>query len=238
MATFSHNPEFSEQQTQHLQDIARNGSADEYDYGDNGPSNDFDDLDPTTLLKSLAEFEHPASSSEPLAIADPPTVSEAPAASERHFQSLLQAVATADGAEAAQARVLLPNTKNSIIISQTATPKSAPKSNATKTSTKRKRQEVEDDDEGDLGFIVTAKYKKYRKRKAETDEEELLARERAIWGPDDDEGGEIDGGRRQSSVGTADARALGVHSAAALFRRPSAASKKYTSELAYPVPFC
>lgn len=38
MADNNHS-EFSEQQTQQLQDIARNGAADEYGYGDNAQAN-------------------------------------------------------------------------------------------------------------------------------------------------------------------------------------------------------
>jgi hypothetical protein len=66
-------------------------------------------------------------------------------------------------------------------------------------------------------------------------EEDRLAREREIWGPDEDDD-EVESeptlfDYQQTSTVTANARAVGVHSAAALFRRPSKESKKYTREL-------
>ena len=180
-------------------------------------------------MQSLADFEHATSSSEL------PTVCEVPATSERHFESLLQAVATADGEEAAQASRGQNKPDATRTSNQIHSPKSTPKNKATTTRTKRKRrqaEEEEDDDEDEsVGFIVTASYKRQKKKKAQDEEAEALAREREIWGPEYGEEVDEDGAEeRQTPIGTADARALGVHSAAALFRRPSAASKKYTSK--------
>ncbi|PBP19611.1 hypothetical protein BUE80_DR009674 [Diplocarpon rosae] len=65
------------------------------------------------------------------------------------------------------------------------------------------------------------------KRRKKTTQEDIdqLARERAIWGPEDDEQQENSTTDQHSPVSDAGAR---LHSAMALFRRPSAASKKYT----------
>lgn len=219
MATLSNNREFTSEQAQLLQDIARNGSNDE--------ENDdaFKDLDPAILLQSLADFQHPASHSEP----EPPLVSEPSAAPDHHFESLLQAVATADGEQAAQdsrgqkqSNPTAPAPVNSL--------STIPKS----TTTKRKRRDLEydddddDDDEDAFGFIKPSKSnKRQRKKQAEA---EQLAREREIWGPQSAGEGDGDGAaERRTPVRAKDARAAGVHSAAALFRAPTAASKKYTS---------
>lgn len=179
-----------------------------------------DDLDPATLLESLANFEHPPSSSEP------PTAHESIALSSEHqFESLLQAAASADSQEAAQAS----RGQNKSLITERL---SSANGNNTATRTKRKRKQIEDEEDSaddNFGFIVTNKTK--RKRRLPADDPEQLAIEHEIWGPEFEgieDGSQSDG--RTISLAGADARAAGVHSAAALFRRPSAASKKYTSE--------
>ena len=97
MATLSNNnnnnPEFGPEQAQFLQDIARNGSTDEY--------NSFEDLDTAVLLQSLADFEHPAPYTELHHLPEPPTTSEPPATPKHQFSSHLQAAAASDGGGAA-----------------------------------------------------------------------------------------------------------------------------------------
>jgi hypothetical protein len=218
MATLSNNPEFGPEQAQLLQDIARNGSTDEY--------NSFEDLDTAVLLQSLADFEHPASYNEPHNPPEPPTVSAPPATPNYHFASHLQAAAASNGGEAAQASPSQNQSK--------ATAPTPPKyfnslKNASKT-TKRKRQELEYESENDDtgGFIKKSKSK--RRKKIAQEEADQLARGREIWGPE--YGIDIGGGsKRRTPVTGSEARAAGVQSAAALFRLPSAASKKYTSKL-------
>jgi len=100
---------------------------------------------------------------------------------------------------------------------------------------KRKRQasdDLEDDEQSTIGFVLSRKTNKRRKTALEIQEEAAeRAREREIWGPEDlldEDGSTID--YQSNPVTAGEARAVGVHSAAALFRRPSAASKKYTSK--------
>jgi hypothetical protein len=247
MATLDNNhANFStEQRAQHPQDIPRTGSTDEYGYENqaNGvfssmnltsqiltPTTGFEELSPITILESLANFEHTAPSNDPPtfceappppALADPPA---APAVSEqRHFESLLRAV-DEEAAQANQDHNTTP-VKQSAISNPTATLKSR----TTTTLTKRKRKSVEYEDDDSFGFIVTAKSHKKPKR-IQKEDPDALAREREIWGPEDNEEYDEVGAERQSSLAIPDARAVGVHSAAALFRKPSASSKKYTSK--------
>lgn len=222
MATLSKHTEFTPERSQLSHDIARNDTAEEDD--------PYKDLDPAILLQSLADFEHPAFHSQPRTVS-PPNVppsaaSEPPAAPNYHFEGLLQAVAAANGEQAAhaspgqkQTNAIAPKPVNSL-------------SNIPKTTSTKRKRSIHDDDDGEtFGFLKPTKALKKQKQKQA---EEQLALEREIWGPqsagEDDENGEP----RSPIKGNA-ARAAGVHSAAALFRAPTAASKKYTSMFVFPI---
>lgn len=167
-----------------------------------GLSSSYPDLDdPAALLESLANFEHPASSNDTTAN------------NSNQFASLLQAAATANGEEAAQnGRGKSVSVAASIISGQPS---------AAKTKRKRSSQD-------DHAASVPAK----RHRPSARDEQAQLESEREIWGPDEPDGEDFPPRfeYEQSPNVVANARAVGVHSAAALFRRPSTASKKYTSK--------
>ncbi|CZS93394.1 hypothetical protein WAI453_000985 [Rhynchosporium graminicola] len=102
------------------------------------------------------------------------------------------------------------------------------------TSTnKRKRdqdqdQEYEPDD--DSGTSPQTPPPRRQRTVSDDDEAEQLALERELWGPPEGENEDsISRSEQQDSpVPGIDARAFGLHSATALFRRPSSASKKYT----------
>jgi hypothetical protein len=236
---------FATDQAASLRDLARNGAADEapiYSYADMGSneqlngaqprlhdclfsdaysiaglSNSFRDLeeeDPAALLETLASFEHPVVSNE-----------ERSNVSNDHFASLLQAVATA-GEGTAQTDLL--QTRESSGPSTSDTYGFFNRPFPVETRFKRKRNDV-----GDRGFGFVSPSK--RRKTTLPDDEEELAREREIWGPpSDDDDVSTKCSVQHSPVATADARAVGVHSAAALFRRPSAASKKYTRKPLQP----
>lgn len=180
--------------------------ADEYDYNvgnNNGHSNSYQD-EPTALLESLANFSNDA----------------APGVSHDQFASLLRAAAaTAGGEDVAQ------KTPDQGFFRRSFPPEPRP---ATATGLKRTRNE-QNEDQRTYGVITTPGSK--RRRLQTEEDQEARAREREIWGDEEDED-DKDGSTsidyRQTPIATADARAAGVHSAAALFRRPSQASKKYT----------
>lgn len=255
----SHHGDFDPEQAAMLQDLARNGApeAQMYSYPDVGangghlngysenPSNDMhsngvlpvagfayyvdftyaeagllqsqQDLDlddPAALLESLANFEHP------------PASSNAPISND-HFASLLQAAATAGGEEAA--RVDLGRTLRSTRQSR-ATEELVTRQNDTQEVRSSRRQNDKPNPPEGYGFVLRGT--KRKRALDEADEEEQLRREREIWGPEEPE--EEDPFDQEPQYGhtpiaTSEARAAGVHSAAALFRRPSSASKKYTS---------
>jgi hypothetical protein len=194
-----------EEQAAILRDIARDGATDEYGYGNGQPmSHSYQDLDdPSALLGSIATYEHPENEGST-------------ATSHDHFASLLQAATTATQAEAAQTGHGQNggSADQSMVSDQFGFP-------IPPTGTKRKRG-----GENDYPKFVKSKP---RKKSTGSEEEELRTRE--IWGPEEDEEDEpTESEYQQSPAVTANARAVGVHSAAALFRRPSSASKKYTSK--------
>ncbi len=255
----SHHGDFDPEQAAMLQDLARNGApeAQMYGYPEVGPNgghlNGYSDSashdmhsngappltgladyaactypdvgllqsqqdmsldDPAALLESLANFEHPPSSSN-LPI------------SNDHFASLLQAAATAGGEEAA--RVDLGRTRNSTRRSRaTEEPHATP--NQAHEVRLRRRLNDKPNPPGSHGFVTRGTKRKIALDK--TDEEEQLRREHEIWGPEEpeeDDPFDQEPQYEHSLIATSEARAAGVHSAAALFRRPSSASKKYTS---------
>jgi hypothetical protein len=255
----SHHGDFDPEQAAMLQDLARNGApeAQMYGYPDVGangghlngysenPSNDMhsngvlpaagfayyvdftyaeagllqsqQDLDlddPAALLESLANFEHP------------PASSNAPISND-HFASLLQAAATAGGEEAA--RVDLGRTLRSTRQSR-ATEELVTRQNDTQEVRSSRRLNDKPNPPEGYGFVLRGT--KRKRALDEADEEEQLRREREIWGPEEPEEEDLFDQEPQyghTPIATSEARAAGVHSAAALFRRPSSASKKYTS---------
>lgn len=172
-----------------------------------GISNSFQDpLDSASLLQKLSSYEHPTSNNE--------------ISTSHQFASLLQAATTATAAEAAQTG----HERRAGSPDQSIT---SDHFGYEHDSTIRDPKHV-----GYEGFAS-----KHRSRSPES-EEDQLAREREIWGPEDEDD-DVDPiplsfGYQQTPRVTANARAIGVHSAAALFRRPSKESKKYTRKL-YPL---
>lgn len=145
------------------------------------------------------------------------------------FASLLQAAETAGGVDVRRSGT--PSSNNGNGQTTRGTP--------TKTSLKRRRDEsgdVAEEGEEMFGFI-NAKSKPRKMRKLTAEEEEEAAREREIWGSepsdleDDDEEGEgEDSHSKYSTIPDLNPRAHGVHGAAAIFRKTSAAARKYTSK--------
>jgi hypothetical protein len=177
-----------------------------------GLSHGFQGLDdPAALLESLAAFDHLPSSNETAT------------SSTDHFASLLQAAATATGEEAAYHEYDQGRNDES----HSHTPEQfAPSHNLSGPEASRKRKQDERDEQNSFVANKTAR------RSSSVEEAEQLAREREIWGPEVDELGLEESFESQyAPIPGADARAVGVHSAAALFRRPTSASKKYTSKL-------
>lgn len=264
----SHHGDFDPEQAAMLQDLARNGAPEAQIYGypevgasggnlnsySEGASNDMhsngvlpvaglaycadftyaeagllqsqQDLDlddPAALLESLANFDHP------------PTSTNAPISND-HFASLLQAAATAGGEEAA--RVDLGKTRRSTRQSR-PTEELVMRQNDTHEVRSRRRLNDKPNTPESHGFVTRGT--KRKRALDETDEEEQLRREREIWGPEEPEKEDPFDQEPQyghSPIPTSEARAAGVHSAAALFRRPSSASKKYTSTCSVKIFLC
>ncbi|KAK0125167.1 hypothetical protein ONS96_009028 [Cadophora gregata f. sp. sojae] len=194
-----------------LQDLP-NGAAN--NYGADGRAEDLNGLettfqedleDPAALLESLANYEPPQSPAVGLRAPAVPSDHD-------HFESLLQAAATAEGVDAAEhdcsQRSFDPLDRND----------------------KRKRNEQDDTYQLDSESQMLLRDASKRRKKLSRDDADQLALERELWGPEegDNEEGMSTSERHTSPVPTADARAIGLHSATALFRRPSTASKKYT----------
>lgn len=144
------------------------------------------------------------------------------------FASLLQAAETAGGVN--DMRSSTPSSNNGNGQSTRGSP--------TKTSSKRRRDESEEaaEEEGEMFGFINAKSKPRKVRKLTAEEEEEAAREREIWGSepsdleDEEEGEGEDSNSKYSTIPNLNPRAYGVHGAAAIFRKTSAAGRKYTSE--------
>lgn len=188
-----------------------------------GLENSLDLEDPAALLESLANFSHE----------QPPHIETRPAVSTDQFESLLQAAATA-GEAALEDHSQVGGSYTPFDQSDTHEyfKRSFDPPGTNPKPPKRKRgqdngRESEERDDSDMLFRAPSKR---RRRELQPEDEDQLAREREIWGPEEGEEGHNTSmfERHLSPVSTADARAVGLHSATALFRRPTAASKKYT----------
>lgn len=180
-----------------------------------------DDLeDPAALLESLANYEPPLVTESRA----PPVLND-----HDHFESLLQAAATAEGVEAASGDLCQVGDSSELFDLSDAYEYFKGSFGPIDTTNKRKRGQ-EDASDDDSHMLIRSTSKRYKKTSQE--DAEQLALERELWGPEEgeDEYDTPTSERHVSPVPTADARAAGLHSATALFRRPSVASKKYTRE--------
>jgi hypothetical protein len=249
----SNHSDFPSDQAAILRDLARNGAADEasmYGYTDMGSnmqsngadpsleysfsdaypttglSNSYQDMDDSAaLLGSLAAFEHPPSNNARTSV------------SNDHFASLLRAAETAGGVEIAQAEGSHEQDSTAQsgqsdtygFFKRTFEPDARPKR---KRTARGRNSEIDAEQEEAQSYGLVSN--KRRKKSLPPDDPDQLAREREIWGPEspeDEQDNDVSSPEeivQQPQISTATARALGVHSAAALFRRPSKASKKYT----------
>ncbi|KAH8815610.1 hypothetical protein F5884DRAFT_772917 [Xylogone sp. PMI_703] len=181
-------------------------SAEHITYNEIGLGTNYDDLDPAALLESLANYEFNSSETQGHI-----NVSNA------HFASLLQAAANAGEGEAGQKdHENGVSTRSKAIASQYGFPPEPPNNRS-----KKRRQDQPNDEQ--FGFILPNKPKRPKVREPEDPEE--LALEREIWGPEE---GEEANEPISPSGNVITTKIPGVHSASALFRKPSAASKKYT----------
>lgn len=196
----------------------------------------FDDIaDSAVLLEGLSNY-HPSTTS-----GNENNFEQQlnPGGSNDTIASLLEAAATADGErtqDASQANHTQPpqqphqSHQNQQLQSLHGSPSSrntvtpviknkTPPPNASSPS-KRKRSD-------NLGFIKNSK----RQRKVIDQDERQIALQREIWDASPDEEEYKSEGERlrwQDEEPEVDARAMGLHSAVALYRKPSAASQKYT----------
>lgn len=222
-----------------LRDLARNGSVDEtnfYDYSNaashgqqNGITHSspdikstvksnyfigdaFDDMDSAALLESLANYQP-----EP----NHDTNGQFNSNESNSFERLLEAAATAESQEAHGNGVgghQSPEINTSALFPSSSP--DLPKDD--RTFSKRKRSEEPSQS--------AAKPKPSKRQKAF--EAEYEAREQEIWGTEEYDEDYIDAAiaenERMRESANLKPRDVGVHQAAALFRRPTAASKKYT----------
>ncbi|KAM3065707.1 hypothetical protein ACMFMF_010926 [Clarireedia jacksonii] len=183
----------------------------------NGISN-YDDLDdPIALLESLTRYN--SSSQAP------------PVNTNNQFASLLQAAESAGGQDTRRSQIPMNNNDN-----RSSTPI---KAGSPKKTSKRPRDDSSEPEQV-FGFIHSKQANPRKRRKPTQEEEEAEARQLAIWGDEpsemEDEENELepsntpadDENARKSRAHSLDPRAAGVHSAAALFRRPGPNAKKYT----------
>jgi hypothetical protein len=202
------------------------------------PLHEHDDVDPVTLLEALANFDTtPMTNRANTRTGSQDGQRHDHQFSNDHFASLLQAAETA-GQTQENDTLRMDNRKRNTK-AQIASRWGGPPGSAThfrppvpRTGDKRKQSPNATqlpDPTPASGFIKPGT----RRKKTKEIDPDQLARERAIWGSaseseDADDAGGAETHRSGPQVSTSDARAAGVHSAAALFRRPTPASKKYT----------
>jgi len=219
-----------------------NGEGLEYQAYPHPPSAQEDDMDPAALLESLANFEHtPMNNGNNNAIAGQEGQHHDVRThqfSNDHFASLLQAAATAGQSQdndhhnrssGRTSRGQSLDWSRGPVPHQDSLDQPPHLQHPQPQGQKRKRSSVtsqQPDAANTPGFI---KPQTRRKKPKEVDPDQL-ARERLIWGPPSDASDASDDESPSSfpPVSPSSARAAGVHSAAALFRRPTPASKKYT----------
>lgn len=189
-------------------------SSEHHTYDETGLGTNYEDLDPAALLESLANYEFTPSETQ-----------DHMNASNSHFASLLKAAVTAEEGETSQR-----DTDGSRLRGHsTGIPAQEPfPQQPVATGSRKRRQTRGNAEEEQFGFILPNKSKRAKVREPEDPDE--LALEREIWGPEEGEDANENMTSSGSSVTT---KIPGVHSASALFRKPSAASKKYTSTSQY-----
>lgn len=171
--------------------------------------NTFQDLDDTTqLLERINNYEHP------------PSGNDGPASATDGFESLIQAATQAGAVQAGQ------HHRNGGDQLDSSHYFGLP---SFSQGTKRKRGQKSN------GYSASPRHNLTGEHNASEDVDQL-AKEREIWGSEEEvenleqEEEEFVMGYEKTPTLMANARSIGVHSAAALFRRPSSASKKYTSK--------
>ncbi|OBT99829.1 hypothetical protein VE01_02110 [Pseudogymnoascus verrucosus] len=205
------------------------------------PLHEHDDVDPVTLLEALANFDttpmntraNARTGSQDGQRHDP----QSHQFSNDHFASLLQAAETA-GQSQDNDNIRMDSRKRNTK-AQIASRWGGPPGSAThfrppvpRTLGEKRKQSPNavqlPEPAPASGFIKPGT----RRKKTKEIDPDQLAREHAIWGSASESENDADDGRESHrsgpQVSTSDARAAGVHSAAALFRRPTPASKKYT----------
>lgn len=204
------------------------------------PLHEHDDVDPVTLLEALSTFDPtPMNNRANIRTGSQDGQRHDPQShqfSNDHFASLLQAAETAGQSQENDIRMdnRKRNTKAQIAARWGGSPSSAtafrppiPRTHGEKRKQSPNAAQLPDQAPAS-GFIKPGT----RRKKTKEVDPDQLAREREIWGSasesEDADDGSAETHRSGPQVSTSDARAAGVHSAAALFRRPTPASKKYT----------
>ncbi|ESZ98008.1 hypothetical protein SBOR_1621 [Sclerotinia borealis F-4128] len=199
-----------------------------YDYGNgNGGSGNYQSSRRDLSVNDIADIDDPILLMETLTRWDSRSYDNSiPTHTNSQFTNHLQTAETARGINVIQLGT--PSSNNDNAQTTRGTP--------TKTSLKRRRDDLEElAEEGEEMFgFINAKSKPRKVRKLTAEEEEEAAREREIWGSEpsdfeeDDNEENGDSLSKYTTIPDLKPRAHGVHGAAAIFRKTSAAGRKYT----------
>lgn len=193
------------------------------------------DLHPAALLESLASFDHTQAHNSATTYGEqeshsyqPNHQSHANQFENDHFASLLQAAATAGQNQENEHINHYDN--DSGRLSQPLQEWSI-RTQPRPYSQKRKHPDASRNAASTPNTDSSSHFdsRSSRRKLAPEADDGALAREHAIWGPSDHSEGEAEEpSTSYTRLSPSSARAAGVHSAAALFRKPTSASKKYT----------
>ena len=201
-------------------------------------SNEHDDMDSAALLESLASYDPSQGHHSIITYSEPESNGfpnghhhqQANQFENDHFASLLQAAATAGQNQENDHRSHYEtHSRGSEPLPEWNTHSlNGQQQQRILLSQRRKHSEISHDATSTPNTESPSLWNRSTRRKLADADNAALARERAIWGPESDHSGNEESSQSYTPLSPSSARAAGVHSAAALFRKPTLASKKYT----------
>lgn len=227
----------SPQSNENIDRVNSSASYSAYSNGTHNNHNEHDDMDSAALLESLASYDpsqgHNSNNSYP----EPDSNGfqngqhhqQTNQFENDHFASLLQAAATAGQNQENDHRSHYEtHSRDSQPLREWNTHSLNGQQQQRSQPQRRKHSEISHDATSTPNTEPSSLWNRSTRRKLTDADNAALARERAIWGPESDHSENEEASQSYTPLSPSSARAAGVHSAAALFRKPTPASKKYT----------
>lgn len=208
-----------------------------YSHQAQSSSKEHDDMDSAALLESLASYDPSQGHNLNSAYSEPDSNclqnghhhQQTNQFENHHFASLLQAAATAGQSQENDRRSHYEtHSRDSRSLQEWNTHSLNGQQQPRNQPQRRKHSEISHDASSAPNTEPSSLWNRSTRRKLTDADNAALARERAIWGPESDHSENEESSQSYTPLSPSSARTAGVHSAAALFRKPTPASKKYT----------